>query len=42
MNFITIDWKDNKVILIDQTQIPIEEKYLQISDYRELADAIKN
>jgi len=41
MNFITIDWKDNKVILIDQTQIPIEEKYLQISDYRELADAIK-
>ncbi|MBC8182600.1 S-methyl-5-thioribose-1-phosphate isomerase [candidate division KSB1 bacterium] len=40
MNFKTIEWKNNKVILIDQTRIPIEEKYLEISDYRELADAI--
>jgi len=37
----TIDWKDNSVILIDQTKLPDEELYLKISDYRELADAIK-
>jgi len=41
MNFTTIDWKDNKVILIDQTRLPTEEVYLKISDYRELAEAIK-
>ena len=41
MRFTTIDWKDNKVILIDQTRLPIDEVYLKISDYRELAEAIK-
>ena len=41
MNFTTIGWKNNKVILIDQTRIPSEEVYLTISDYRELGEAIK-
>ena len=41
MNFTTIDWKNNKLILIDQTRIPIDEVYLKISDYRDLGDAIK-
>ncbi len=41
MNFTTIDWKDNKVIIIDQTRLPTEEVYLKISDYRDLTDAIK-
>jgi methylthioribose-1-phosphate isomerase len=41
MNFTTIEWKNNKVILIDQTRIPLDEVYLKISDYRELGEAIK-
>ena len=41
MHFTTIDWKDNKVILIDQTRLPTEEEYLEISDYRKLAEAIR-
>ncbi len=41
MNFKTIEWKNNKVILFDQTRIPTDEIYLEISDYRELAKAIK-
>jgi methylthioribose-1-phosphate isomerase len=41
MNFTTIDWKNNQVILIDQTRLPLDEVYLKISDYRELGEAIK-
>jgi len=41
MNIKTIEWKDNRVVLIDQTRLPIEEIYLEIFDYRELAGAIK-
>ncbi|MDW7682103.1 MAG: S-methyl-5-thioribose-1-phosphate isomerase [bacterium] len=37
----SILWQDNQVVLLDQTQLPENEVYLQISDYRELADAIK-
>ena len=36
----TIIWKNGKVRLIDQTKLPIEEKFLEISDYRVLCDAI--
>jgi len=41
MDFQTIAWKDDKVNIIDQIALPLEEKYLEITDYRELADAIK-
>jgi len=34
-------WKDGTVLIIDQTKLPVEESYLTISDYRELASAIK-
>lgn len=37
----TIEWKNDKVVLIDQTKLPTEEVYLEISDYRQLAEAIK-
>ena len=40
MNFKTIEWKDGKVVIIDQTKLPLAEVFLQISDYRELGDAI--
>ncbi len=41
MNINTIQWKDGKIILIDQTKLPLEEIYLEITDYRILAEGIK-
>lgn len=40
-SFKTIDWKDNKVIMIDQTRLPNDEIYLEFETYEEVADAIK-
>lgn len=41
MNFKTIEWKNDKVILIDQRKLPMEEVYVEYEDYKSLADAIK-
>jgi methylthioribose-1-phosphate isomerase len=41
MNFKTIEWKNDKVILLDQRRLPSEEIYVEYSDYKSLADAIK-
>ncbi|MBI5696947.1 MAG: S-methyl-5-thioribose-1-phosphate isomerase [Thaumarchaeota archaeon] len=38
----TIEWKDNTVVMIDQTKLPNELVYAQYSDYLDVADAIKN
>jgi len=40
-SFKTIEWKDNKVIMIDQTRLPTEEIYLEFTSFEEVADAIK-
>lgn len=40
-SFKTIEWKDNKVIMIDQTRLPNEEIYLEFETYQQVADAIK-
>lgn len=37
----TISWKDSKVIIIDQTKLPLEQIFLEIDDYRILGEAIK-
>jgi len=36
-----IEWVSGKVRIIDQTRLPWEEVFLQLSDYREVASAIK-
>jgi len=36
----TIEWKDGKVSLIDQTKLPMEEKYIETDDYKIICDAI--
>lgn len=41
MNFKTIEWRDDKVFMIDQRKLPIEEIYVECSDYKQVADAIK-
>lgn len=40
MTFKTIEWKDDKVFMIDQRKLPVEEIYLECSDYKQVADAI--
>lgn len=37
----TIEWKDNQLVLIDCTKLPIKEEYIYCSDYSTLAKAIK-
>lgn len=39
--FKTIEWKNDKIIMIDQTALPEKEVYLTFEDYRDVADAIK-
>ena len=38
----TVDWKDNKVVMIDQTKLPTELILVEYSDYNQVADAIRN
>ena len=40
--FTTIEWKNNKVRMIDQRKLPSEEKYIECTTYSEVADCIKN
>ena len=39
--FKTIEWKGDRVIILDQTRLPQEEVYLTFDDYRDVAQAIK-
>src|SRR5256712_5314742 len=38
----TVEWKDNTVVMIDQTKLPNDLVYVKFTDYREIADAIRN
>jgi len=42
MTIRTIEWKDNVLIMIDQTKLPNELVHIQFSDYKDVANAIKN
>ena len=37
----TVEWKDNAVIMIDQTKLPGKLEYVKFTDYNEVADAIR-
>ncbi|MBI1922131.1 MAG: S-methyl-5-thioribose-1-phosphate isomerase [Geobacter sp.] len=41
MSFRTIEWRDNKVIMIDQTRLPREEVYVEYTDFKSVAEAIR-
>lgn len=41
MSFRTIEWRDDKVIMIDQTKLPEEEVYNEYTDFQEVAEAIR-
>jgi len=37
----TVEWKNNKVIMIDQTKLPNELVFVEFADYNQVANAIK-
>ncbi len=37
----TVEWKENKLVMIDQTKLPNELVFVEFSDYNEVANAIK-
>ena len=41
MSLKTIEWKDNSVIMIDQTKLPNSLEFVTYTDYNQIADAIK-
>ena len=41
VNYQPIEWKGDMVKLLDQTLLPAEEVYLEITDYHEIMTAIK-
>lgn len=41
MSFRTIEWRDDKVIMIDQTRLPGEEIYNEYTDFQSVAEAIR-
>ncbi len=41
-SFKTIEWKDNKVVMIDQRRLPGEETYNEYESYEEVAEAIRS
>jgi len=38
----TVEWKDNKVVMIDQTKLPNKLEFVEFSDFHQVAEAIKN
>ena len=41
MSLRTVEWKDNSVIMIDQTKLPNSLEYVIYNDYNQVADAIR-
>ncbi len=42
MNLRTVEWKNNSVIMIDQTKLPNSLEFVSYTDYNQVADAIRN
>jgi methylthioribose-1-phosphate isomerase len=40
-DLIPIEWRNNKLIILDQTRLPREEIYLEVKHYSDLAEAIR-
>ncbi|MCL4490425.1 MAG: S-methyl-5-thioribose-1-phosphate isomerase [Nitrospirae bacterium] len=37
----TIEWKDGAVMMLDQSRLPLEVKFIECTDYRKVAEGIK-
>src|SRR5512135_667695 len=42
MSFRTIEWRDNRVVMLDQTRLPGEEVYNEYGDFKGVAEAIRD
>jgi len=40
-DFRAVDWRNGKIIMLDQTLLPGRETYLELGDWREVAEAIR-
>ena len=40
MNYLPIEWLGDRVKILDQTRLPLEEVYLELSHYQDIASAI--
>ena len=40
-NYFSIDFKDDKLVYLDQTKLPLEENYIETDDYNRIAEAIE-
>jgi methylthioribose-1-phosphate isomerase len=40
-DLVPVEWRNNKLIILDQTKLPREEVYLELTHYPEVASAIK-
>ena len=41
MSIKTVEWKDNSVVMIDQTKLPTSLEFVTLTDYVHVADAIR-
>ena len=41
MELRTIEWKNDSVVMIDQTKLPNELVFVQYTDYNDIANAIR-
>ena len=41
MNLKTVEWKNNKVVMIDQTKLPKQLVFVEYDNYNQVADAIR-
>jgi methylthioribose-1-phosphate isomerase len=40
-DLVPVEWRDNRLIILDQTRLPQEEVYLEMANYSDVAAAIK-
>ncbi len=40
-NFLSLQWTHGVLTLLDQTQLPLQESYIECADYRRVAEAIR-
>ncbi len=40
-NYFSVDFKDNRLVYLDQTKLPLEENYIETDDYNRIAEAIE-
>jgi methylthioribose-1-phosphate isomerase len=40
-NYFSVDFKEDKLVYLDQTKLPLQEEYIETDDYQRIAEAIE-